>query len=1040
MTPFSPTPEQEEAIGASLGRQLLVAGAGAGKTTVMARRIASVVDRGLVRPDQVLALTFSNKAAQHLKEHVRSALGPDADVTVGTYHSFGAALVADHALELGLTRSTRVLNRAQAWQLLFTVFDELRFRHRATLHPQVLLDDALALAARCSDHLVGIDDVAADCRLVAEKGPWKKMRTTAALRQELCQVVAAYARAKRERDLLDFGDQIALAVRLLQDHPDVARSVREQHRVVLLDEYQDTNFAQRRLVQLVCDDDTAVTAVGDDMQSIYGFRGAHLANILRFTDHFAPPAGVVATLPLQTTFRFGPDLVALANLVQAQVSESLAKELVPAPGAPTTRISCFLAADETEEAEAIAEEIAARGRPWSSTAILCRKRRLFAPIVAALARRGVDYDLVGASGLLDRPEVVDLVSWLEVLVDPQASVALLRILTGPRYRLGLGDLAALARHAREEAAAPRREGEGGEGSGSSTGEGRHEGGRGEGGVSGSGRGRREGGERRGGEGGLAAAVASVGDDPSAVPGLGQEAAERIGAFCRDRAELAEAACRLSVADLVEAVAGRTGLWRAGGSRGIENLLRFCELAADFEPIEGDPGLLAFVEYLQLLRDSDEDLAEAHPADSDAVRVMTIHQAKGLEFDHVYVPGLAGSGRSKIFPDGRPGENALTNSAALPWWLREDEGIPSWTVATQAEIDEVIRRRKRDEEWRLFYVACTRARVSLTCSAAHWYGGTAEPQGPSELYELVSGRPDLVTERFRHEPATADPEVAARQRRREELVARRRPVPAPVEPAQLELALERPTARGAEGKEPGSPWATRSRSERRLAVTSLVTYARCPRQYYWSSVRPLPRRWSRAAKIGAEVHRWIERRADRQLPLLPSGDDETDVAEPGPPTVTAGLRASFLAGPWASLDPLRVEAPFVLPVGDALVRGRIDAVYERDDLMEIVDFKTGRPVPSGDASAGLQLDAYGVAAVDTWEADPRALRTTYCYLSTDGPATAVSVDWDPNHLDVARSRLEGVLEGIASEDYEPTPGTWCSGCDFAAVCPAVREGG
>ncbi|HWC12671.1 MAG TPA: ATP-dependent helicase, partial [Acidimicrobiales bacterium] len=688
--PFVPTPDQEEAIGAPLLPLLIVAGAGTGKTTVMARRILHLVDTGAARPDQVLGLTFTNKAARNLKEQVRRTLGPDADVTVATYHSFGASLVADHALELDLDPSTSVLNRAQSWQLLFAVFDEFRFRRRGTLAPHVLLDDALALASRCADHLVAVDDVEADCHRVIGEGRWKSMQDAAAKRLELCQVVRAYERRKRERHLLDFGDQVALAVRLLAEHPDVARAHREQHPVVLLDEYQDTNFAQRRMLELLYpapgDEASApaVTAVGDDMQSIYAFRGAHLANIFSFPRHF-PPA---TPLPLETTFRFGPDLVVLANRIHAQVAEALPKELVAPPGAPPTTIECFLAADDAEEAVTIAADIRARGAPWGSTAVLCRKRRLIGPIVTALEDAGVPVEAVGASGLLERPEVVDLVSWLEVLADRSPPVALLRILGGPRYALGLRDLAALAREARR---------------------------------------RREplaGGQRPRAGDFLAAALA----DPAAVPDLSDAGRERVTEFGAERQVLAAAAARLPVLDLAETVLDRSGLWRAAGARGRENLLRFLDLAARFAPVEGDPGLLAFVEYLQLLDESEEDIAEAHETDVDAVKVMTVHQAKGLEFDVVHVPGLAGRGSSRIFPDARAGENALTNSSALPWWLREDDGIPSPAVATRTEIEEVIRRRRLDEEWRLLYVACTRARLHLVLSGAHWYRGAAEPQG------------------------------------------------------------------------------------------------------------------------------------------------------------------------------------------------------------------------------------------------------------------------------------------------------------------------
>ncbi|MGI9021752.1 MAG: UvrD-helicase domain-containing protein, partial [Acidimicrobiales bacterium] len=950
---LTPTPEQRKAIAAPLAPLLVVAGAGTGKTTVMAQRILWLVESQRCRPDEILGLTFTNKAGRNLKERVREVLGPDADVTVATYHSFGASLVADHRLELDLDPGTQVLNRAQSWQLLFAVFDEFRFQRRATLSPQILLNDALDLASRGADHLVSVEAVEADCRRVIAEGRWAPMREQAAKRLELCQVVAAYERRKRARNLLDFGDQVALAVRLLTENPDVAEAYRRQHPVVLLDEYQDTNFAQRRLLELLygtADADpqhngdgdgvgrraAAITAVGDDMQSIYGFRGAHLANILRFHEHFPPRSA----LPLQTTFRFGPRLVALANRIQGQVAEHLPKELAPAPGAPDTTIECFLAADDAEEAATIAADIAARGAPYGGTAVLCRKRRLIRPIVDALEERDVPVEVIGASGLLDRPEVVDVVAWLEVLADMSSPVALLRVLMGPRYAVGRRDLAALSRHGRvlrerrrdaaddatEAVPPPRARGPSGPPSGVT---------------------------------GLAEALA----DLDGVDDLTPAARERLARFCSERQALAQAAQSLPVADLAETVLERTGLWRAAGEKGRENLLRFGDLASRFAPVEGNPGLPAFVEYLQLLDESDEDIAEAHTTDTDAVKVMTIHQAKGLEFDVVHVPGLAGSGRSQIFPDSRVGENALSNSSALPWWLREDDGIPDPATATRAEIDEAIRGRRDDEEWRLLYVAATRARRHLVLSAAQWYRGPAEPQGPSRFYDFVAAQSDLVTERFRHEPATIDPAVVTKERHRAAAAARHRtPAAAGPEPPPVATANGAPTQLrlDAFGGSPdaSSPPPAGRRAPSAVSVTDLVTFARCPKQFFWTVVRPLPRRSSNAARLGIEVHRWIELREQRQLSLIEPHESAPAAAwgsRSGAGRAAAdraeNLKASFLAGPWADLHPTRVEAPFVLALGQHVVRGRIDAVYERDGRIELVDFKTGRqpPGPAGPAA-------------------------------------------------------------------------------------------
>jgi RecB family exonuclease len=227
----------------------------------------------------------------------------------------------------------------------------------------------------------------------------------------------------------------------------------------------------------------------------------------------------------------------------------------------------------------------------------------------------------------------------------------------------------------------------------------------------------------------------------------------------------------------------------------------------------------------------------------------------------------------------------------------------------------------------------------------------------------------------------------------------------------------------------------------LSVTGLVTYARCPKQFYWTVVRPLPRRSSAAARLGTEIHRWIEQRAGRQLTLIEpdaevdAGDSPDEDRLPHGPAVAAGLRASFLASPWSALDPVRVEAPFVLAVGGHLVRGRVDAVYERDGRLELVDFKTGRPAPEGDRAAGTQLDLYGLAAVDAWGADPAGLRTTYCYLRADGPPQLVVSDWDAGALDAVRARLAATLDALAAARFAPTAGPWCRGCDFLSFCPA-----
>jgi DNA helicase-2/ATP-dependent DNA helicase PcrA len=523
-----------------------------------------------------------------------------------------------------------------------------------------------------------------------------------------------------------------------------------------------------------------------------------------------------------------------------------------------------------------------------------------------------------------------------------------------------------------------------------------------------------------------ATVADALADLAAVADLSTTARARLQQFLAERARLGRLAAQLSVLDLSEAIAHQTGVWSAAGARGRENLLRFFDLAARFEPVDGDPGLAAFVDYLRLMEEADDEVAEAHLGELDAVRVMTVHQAKGLEFPHVWVPGLAGGiGRGGgIFPDNRMAENGLSQAAALPWWVRpDDEGLPHWRhAAKEADLTDELRVRRADEEWRLFYVACTRSQRRLVLSAAQWYPGPASPQGPSSFYRFVADQKDLVTERFHHEAADVDPATAARERRRAIAATRvaQRPAGAGEQQALFSAAaIDEARTR-------------RSRPPEALTVTSLVDYARCPWQFHWSVIRPLPRRSTAAAALGTAVHRWIEHGAGTTLEWLGAGNRPSTTPE-------SAWRAAYRASPYAGREPAKVEAPFELVIDGIIVRGRIDAVYDDEGVLDLVDFKTGAKPAPGDLGAGRQLGLYALAAVETWGVEPSGLRTTYCWLRPEGPDIEGRT-WDAAAIDEVRDSLRADLAAIAAARYDARAGEWCRRCDFLAFCPAGQATG
>ncbi|CAM5604529.1 DNA 3'-5' helicase OS=Streptomyces albaduncus OX=68172 GN=FHS32_004873 PE=3 SV=1 [Streptomyces griseoloalbus] len=474
------TPEQTACITAPPAPQVIVAGAGSGKTTVMAARVVWLVGTGQVAPEQVLGLTFTNKAAGELAERVRAALvkagvtdpdpldpdDPPGEPVISTYHAFAGRLLTDHGLRIGLEPTSRLLADATRYQLAARVL-----REAPGLYPALtrsfpdLVGDLLALDAELSEHLVRPEDLRAhDAGLLRalenaklSNADLRKVPEAAAARRELAELVLRYRAAKRERDLLDFGDQIALSARLAT-LPEVGRLLRDEFRVVLLDEYQDTSVAQRVLLAGLFGGGTGhpVTAVGDPCQAIYGWRGASVANLDDFPEHFPHADGRPATRQsLSENRRSGGRLLDLANGLAEPLRALHAgvEALRPAPGAERDGIvRCALLRTHAEEIDWLADSVAHlvnTGKAPGEIAVLCRTatglrghpRPPWSPVTCRV-------EVVGLSGLLHLPEIADLVAVCEVLQDPGANASLVRLLTGPRWRIGPRDLALLGRRAR----------------------------------------------------------------------------------------------------------------------------------------------------------------------------------------------------------------------------------------------------------------------------------------------------------------------------------------------------------------------------------------------------------------------------------------------------------------------------------------------------------------------------------------------------------------------------------------------------------------
>ena len=761
-----PTDQQEKVITAPLKPTLVVAGAGSGKTATMSARVTYLVASGQVDPSQVLGLTFTRKATHELRERIENRLGQlyrypgwtasssndtqeltavAGEATVATYNSFAGALVREWGLEVGLETDTAVLTPASSWQIMYELMENWGQEFE---EPFSSLDSATELALQVAnslnENLLSVDEARElmadlcqnlkDLRSVrgAAKAIDAKSLPAMTKRIQVLDLVERYIDYKRENSLVDFGDQVALACRIVTDErvgPRVIAQYRDRFKAVLLDEFQDTSVAQTILLSSLfagC----GVVAVGDPNQAIYGWRGASSAALGQFHRHFSNGAGPV--LQLSTAWRNDPQILQAANRISDPLRASgqvKVEKLVKRPGVGDERGKVWAARvqDGLAEAELIAKFLAQRWSPSKSMAVLCRTRSQFTPIVAALIERGIPVEVVGLGGLLDVPEVADVRALMSVALDPTSADRLMRLID--LVGIDAADLDVVWSFARE----------------------------------------------------LVNARASAGQS-SAEPLLAEALSEIVvnfgafEAFCKKYAcalspaglyqakrlgrilQEANAAANLELVDFISWAERALGLDVEAAARvdvnevGARALAALRAQATSFKSQNPEAGAQVFLGWLNAAQDQERglELPEVEPAPG-AVQVLTVHASKGLEWDIVVVPGLVEAN----FPSyrSRPKEDytVLANSwitqvSEFPHTLRRDyDSLPPCPfigLSPQAGKDAILAAGEEyrselgkwevAEERRLAYVAYTRARSQLLLTTSHYAALSKTPKMTSRF--------------------------------------------------------------------------------------------------------------------------------------------------------------------------------------------------------------------------------------------------------------------------------------------------------------------
>jgi len=966
---------QRRAITHGEGPLLVIAGAGTGKTRVITERIRHLLqsDENL-SGENILGLTFTKKAAGEMKARVVKATSERGKaVTLATFHSFCETLLAE------ADPQRVMLDEFDHWILLRRNLRRLHLeKYRRLADPGQFLNDFVEFFSRCQDELVSAEDyqryaAGLAARMEAERETLDEdtlveRLETVALQQELARAYRASEELLREKNRVSFGSLITGAVGLLERDAQLREALQKKYRYILVDEFQDTNIAQLRLLELLAGPARNILAVGDNDQAIYRFRGASFASFKLFLERFAGwKEGQDSTpfrVALTENYRSTPNILRVAMQVIGQnaVSADFPKKILSPNEPPGEKIRIVELATPEEEARWVASElerIHGAGRRWKDFAVLYRQHAHRDHLVEELSRRKIPFVITRLS-ILEHPLVRDALAYLRLIAAPYDDIACARVLAAPAWQLRAQDLVRLAEKARKEK--------------------------------------------------------KVIYDLLQLP-QGQLAFDHSQAALGQLVEFVSSQKKTLKRCTAREILGVLTDWLEIRQRAKEHdrkyVKRLAEFMKEWEPKSETRGLAEFIEYLDYYAQAGGVVSLEDDAPPDAVQLMTVHAAKGLEFPQVFLLRV----NNRAFPaTERP------RVFEFPVELMK-EGAP----AEQFHIQE---------ERRLFYVALTRAEERLTITTVTEKKGKVPVFIEDILMEPAIKRLDVRQMMPKLPPAEVEQRAPDEHREDVQLF------PAAAEPAKIFSRI----ADWAEEFHPPSP------EPLTLSPSALSGYRTCPQRYLFGYLWSLREGPKAAMTFGAVMHTTIKRFVDQLRKGVKLSFDEVQgifetewnskgfedqyQEEEYKKDGLEQLRA-FHTGMIAELpQAVEQEKAFELPLdNNVIIKGRIDQINalgnERD--VEIVDYKTGRPKKDADAKKDLQLSLYALAVKEILELNP--VRLVFHYLQDNRRQETTR---DAKQLDEAQKVVQEAAADIRAGQFRAKRGFVCRNCAYRPICPAHEE--
>ena len=963
-------PQQKEAVTTTEGPLLIIAGAGTGKTTVIARRISYIIEKKLAKPSEILALTFTDKAAGEMEERV-DQLVPYGfiDTWISTFHAFGDRVLRENALEIGFSPDFRVFSRPQ--QVLF--FQQNLFRFdldywRPLSNPTKFIRAILDFFSRLKDENVKPAQLAQYVERLKTKAKSEDEKIESKKYQELADAFEKYEKFKDEAGFLDFGDQVVKVIDLFKIRPKVLKSYQEKFKYILVDEYQDTNFAQNELVIKLAQNHKNICVVGDDDQSIYKFRGAAISNILEFKKNYPKAKQVVLTVNYRSTQKIldssyrlirhnDPDRLEVQNKIDKKL-KSIKTNVGHLPQE-------IFADTLSEEADLVAEEIerlmskkSTRHYSYKDFAILIRANSQADHFLRSLNMKGIPHKFVGSSGLYQQEEVSVLISFLTAITNFEDSLNLYNLVTSDIYQLPPTDAIKLASFAKRKTRS------------------------------------------------LYYILKNLDQNQIKELEVSLESQSIIKKILNDLDESIKLSRRQNVGKVLYDYLKRTGyltrLDRQGQIEGqikIQNIAKFFDKIKEFEQVAKNDSVHQFIDYLEALRSAGDDPATVEfDPDLDAVNVMTVHGAKGLEFPIVFMVNLV----SDRFPSRYRGDAI----EVPPKIIRETLPAGDWHM---------------QEERRLFYVGSTRAMDLLYYSWSRDIGGRrAKKISPFVLEALDKSKSDKALAKL--SPL--------------EKIEKFAPVP-PKLSQQVLFDVD----------------------VLKLTQGSIDDYLTCAFKYRYVHILRLPILRHHAIVYGAALHNTVAQffRAKKSGQLLSLGnllgvfenywDSEgfltIEHEEKRKAHGKLALEQFFKRESKTKEVPTLIESPFKFSLSGVTISGRFDRVdVKSGSIVSIIDYKSSENIDQDradrQAKESTQLAVYALYYYRRHKIIPEKLTLHFLETGIEGSYVPKKEDLEKTE-NLIMETAENIRRDIKNNHFKANPKYFgrepaCNYCAYNAICP------